>query len=627
MSKAVAVADIRAWPQVGRFLAAGATGYAVNLSFFAVGIHDVGLDYRVSAVVAFGAALAATFALNRRFTFGIRGPVDAPQAMRYVIVSLAAFATNLAVLHGLVSGVGVAKLLGQAVAVAVAAPVNYTGQRLWAFAPERAIPTRRAVWVALGAIVAGAAVLRFRHLGTQGFEYDEAVTSWLLRARLSELVPTVARTESTPPLYYLLAWGWMHLAGNTEAGLRSLSAIAGVATVPAAFAAARALAGNRIALVAAALVAVNPFLIWYSQEARAYSLLVLTTTLTLWLFARARANPTRWRVLAWGLCGSLALCTHYFAVFPLAIEALLLRRRWIGLLPLGATAVGLFALASRQAGEHKRWFTLIPLPHRALQLVTDYLVGFTPPATTAMVVAGVVPAVLALVLLLARGVAMERRAAAIAALVAAGAALVPLGLAVAGVDYFNIRNVIAGLVPAAIVVACGLGARRAGAAGLVVAGALVAVSLGALVAMERDPAAQRPAWDQVAAALRRPAGSPKRLILVDGTGTWARPLSLYLPKTWWLRGRTVRTSEIDVIRRLPGETCPIPAWWGPACGLPVKPAPHQGLAARGFHIAGTQDVAGFQLIRWTAPRPVRVHGPTAGGARLLLNPTKAPRLP
>ena len=90
------------------------------------------------------------------------------------------------------------------------------------------------------------------------------------------MLSTIARTESTPPLYYALAWLWAKLFGHGEAGLRSLSAVVGTLTVPVAWRAGGELFGAaRAGLVAAALVAVNPYFVWYSQEARSYSLLVL----------------------------------------------------------------------------------------------------------------------------------------------------------------------------------------------------------------------------------------------------------------------------------------------------------------------------------------------------------------
>src|SRR3954452_187353 len=119
---------------------------------------------------------------------------------------------------------------------------------------------------------------------------------------------------------------------------------------------------GRAGLVAALLVAVNPLLVWYSQEARAYSLFVLATALSFWLFARAHARPTMQRLVAWGLVSALALCTHYFAVFVVAAEALLLlamrraplRRRLAGVGIVVAAAGALAGLAWTQH-THARW--------------------------------------------------------------------------------------------------------------------------------------------------------------------------------------------------------------------------------------------------------------------------------
>src|SRR5919204_1319403 len=175
--------------------------------------------------------------------------------------------------------------------------------------------------VALGAVTRAAAFLRFYAIGRQGFWYDEATTAWLLRGTPGQLLGQLPHTESTPPFYYLLAWGWVRLFGDTQTGLRSLSALAGVLTVPVAFAAARELAGRRVALLAAGLVAVNPFLVWYSQEARSYALLVLAAPVSLLLFARARANPSPGRFVTWAAAATVAPCVSYFAVFLLMPEA------------------------------------------------------------------------------------------------------------------------------------------------------------------------------------------------------------------------------------------------------------------------------------------------------------------
>src|SRR5213078_1747237 len=106
-------------------------------------------------------------------------------------------------------------------------------------------------------------------------------------------------SESTPPLYYILAWLWTRVFGLDEAGLRSLSALAGTLTIPVAYFIAARLASVRAGIAAAALVAVNPLLWWYSQEARSYALVVLLTVAATAAFAgfvRDRRGAWTWAV-------------------------------------------------------------------------------------------------------------------------------------------------------------------------------------------------------------------------------------------------------------------------------------------------------------------------------------------
>ena len=119
-----------------RFAFAGATGYVVNLMTYAAAVHAAHADYRVAAVAAFSLALATTFAINRRYTFASTDGTFRRQVPRYVAVCLAAFAVNLLALQVLVDGAHVAKVIAQAIAILIAAPVNFVGQRLWAFAPD-----------------------------------------------------------------------------------------------------------------------------------------------------------------------------------------------------------------------------------------------------------------------------------------------------------------------------------------------------------------------------------------------------------------------------------------------------------------------------------------------------------
>lgn len=131
--------DVR---ELWRFAVAGGTGYVVNLAVYGAAVHGARFDYRVAAVLAFGVALTTTFALNRRFTFSRSGRGLPGESARYLVVSVVAFGVNLGVLQGLVDAAHLPALVGQAVAIAVAAPVNFAGQRWWTFAPAREAPAR-----------------------------------------------------------------------------------------------------------------------------------------------------------------------------------------------------------------------------------------------------------------------------------------------------------------------------------------------------------------------------------------------------------------------------------------------------------------------------------------------------
>jgi 4-amino-4-deoxy-L-arabinose transferase-like glycosyltransferase len=123
-----------------------------------------------------------------------------------------------------------------------------------------------------------AAALRAFHLGAQSLWIDEVFT-WL-GADLGQPLRLAGLLENVHgPLYSLVLHAWGGLAGDSEWALRAPSFVFGVAVVPAlAWLAARWL-GRDTAPWAAWLAAGSPFLVWYSQEARNYMLLILCTCL------------------------------------------------------------------------------------------------------------------------------------------------------------------------------------------------------------------------------------------------------------------------------------------------------------------------------------------------------------
>lgn len=120
------------WFQLIRFALVGSSGYVINLVVFALLVQVVDLHHAPAAIGAFCVAVANNFYWNRRWTFA--GSTTVPfQAARFFTVSVIALCVNLAVLELLVGLAGLPPMAGQALAVAIATPVNFIGNKLWTF--------------------------------------------------------------------------------------------------------------------------------------------------------------------------------------------------------------------------------------------------------------------------------------------------------------------------------------------------------------------------------------------------------------------------------------------------------------------------------------------------------------
>ncbi len=209
---------------------------------------------------------------------------------------------------------------------------------------------------ALIALTALAAALRLPTLGSQSLWLDEVLTAQLARGDLGELFHQVAEQEANPPLFYLVEWLWTRVAGTSEFALRFPSAVCGIALVPVAYAIGRRLASERAGTALAALVAVHPLLVYYSQEARGYAAVALACAAGFLCFLGAIEG--RRGALGWAIASAVALGCHYFAIFPVAIEAVvLLAVRGRGALPavagVAVVGAGLLPLVLQQLdGEH-----------------------------------------------------------------------------------------------------------------------------------------------------------------------------------------------------------------------------------------------------------------------------------
>ena len=122
------------WWQLLKFGIVGGSGYLINLAVFALlaGILDV--HHLVAAVGAFCVAVTNNFLWNRYLTFSPGDGSAGFQAARFFVVSAAALGLNLIVLEALLASGEIGELTAQAIAVAVAMPFNFLGNKLWTFA-------------------------------------------------------------------------------------------------------------------------------------------------------------------------------------------------------------------------------------------------------------------------------------------------------------------------------------------------------------------------------------------------------------------------------------------------------------------------------------------------------------
>ena len=121
------------WVQLGKFLLVGLSGYIVNLAVFTFSLEVLAVHHIAAATIAFGVAVTNNFWWNRHWTFAARGGHAGFQAARFFAVSVTAFLIQIAILELLITEAHVAKVLAQAISLALATPVNFIGNKLWSF--------------------------------------------------------------------------------------------------------------------------------------------------------------------------------------------------------------------------------------------------------------------------------------------------------------------------------------------------------------------------------------------------------------------------------------------------------------------------------------------------------------
>ena len=169
-------------------------------------------------------------------------------------------------------------------------------------------------------------VLRFYVLGFQSLWSDE-LASWDIsnRETISQVIGGV-RSDVHPPLYFLILRLAQWIFGDSEWALRLPSAFAGWLCIPAIYLLGKRLYSEREGIIAALFLAVFWAPIYYSQEARAYSMLILLSILTTYFWwgvmlglRYRRELPTREAVL-YVICALLCAYVHYFGLLLVVLQ-------------------------------------------------------------------------------------------------------------------------------------------------------------------------------------------------------------------------------------------------------------------------------------------------------------------
>lgn len=213
------------------------------------------------------------------------------------------------------------------------------------------------------------AFLRFYHLGYNSLWLDEASTYTFATLSIPGIWQATTSGEFNPPLFYWIEH-LMLTIGNNETVLRFIPALAGVLTIPLVYLAGKEFIDRNVGLIAAAICTFSPFLLYYSQEARAYSLALFFVAFALIFFFRALKSDGMQNWLVFGVLSALALWSHFYAMvvigalvlYALAIKIPAYRKDIRKLTPLATGAVAFVVLC-------------LPLIFVSLQLFTKRTAG------------------------------------------------------------------------------------------------------------------------------------------------------------------------------------------------------------------------------------------------------------
>lgn len=188
---------------------------------------------------------------------------------------------------------------------------------------SRLFPTRHQV----GWITALGLALRLALINVQSFRLDEGIFLRQYTQPVSQIWRELSSGDIHTPLYHTIMHFWIQLAGTSEWALRVPTVAFGTAAIPLTYLVGRRIVGPRAAVFAATLTAGSPFLVWHSDEAKMYVLLLLLVLASMQLLAVAAERGGIWIWSAYVVVTTLACYTHLYALLmvPVHLSYLLLK--------------------------------------------------------------------------------------------------------------------------------------------------------------------------------------------------------------------------------------------------------------------------------------------------------------
>jgi 4-amino-4-deoxy-L-arabinose transferase-like glycosyltransferase len=250
----------------------------------------------------------------------------------------------------------------------------------------RSLPVWRTETLAVAVLTLAALLLRLTSLSRSLFA-DEAYSLALAQRSFGHMVELFGYEANGTP-YSIVLWPLIRIFGTGEALLRAPAVLAGTASVPVLWWAARRYATPAVGLLAAALLAINPMAVWYSQLARPYAFVVLAACLAFGTLPRALESSGGRRPWAGYVAAMVALAYCEILAAPIALpaHALLARRagrepfrRWMfSLLAVLLCCVPLL-VASAISRSRRNALYWLPKPGRGLVTlaVQEFTGGFS----------------------------------------------------------------------------------------------------------------------------------------------------------------------------------------------------------------------------------------------------------